>query len=251
MKRITDQAAALAISSAAATFIEEGSLRTVSNYAWHTNKLTKPMRLAVISDLHDTAYEDLWPLVSDADCLLIPGDVANRYRQSYGVGLRFLQEASQRLPTFFSIGNHEMRMRMRTEMLNALRRSPATLLLNDYIRFGECWIGGWYRPAQLAMRDMADEFARLEGCKILMCHRPEDYWKHLRGRNIDLVLAGHAHGGQIRLGEQGLYAPGQGVFPRFTKGVTDGRMIISAGVSNPVWLPRWGNPCEVVRIDLD
>ena len=225
-------------------------MRTVSNYAWHTNKLTKPMRLAVVSDLHDMPYEDLWPLISDADCLLVPGDVADRYRKSYRVGLRFLREASRRVPTFFSPGNHEIRLKDRRKILDALRRNPATLLFNDYIRFGELWIGGWYRPAELGMRDITGEFERLEGCKIMMCHRPEDYWKHLRGRDIDLVLAGHAHGGQIRIKEQGLYAPGQGIFPRLTKGVADGRMIIGAGASNPVWVPRWGNPCEVVRIEL-
>ena len=226
-------------------------MRTVSSYAWHTHKLAKPIRLAVVSDLHDMAYEDLWPLISDSDCLLVPGDVVNRYRQSYSAGLRFLQEASQRLPTFFSPGNHEMRMKNRMEILDALRRGPATLLFNDYIRFGELWIGGWYRPALFAMRDIAEEFDGLEGCKVLMCHRPEDYRKHLGGRDIDLVLAGHAHGGQIRIGEQGLYAPGQGAFPKLTKGVADNRMIISAGVSNPVPIPRWGNPCEVIRVALD
>ena len=75
--------------------------------------------------------------------------------------------------------------------------------------------------------------------------------RELRGRKVDLVLAGHAHGGQIRIREQGVYAPGQGLFPRYTKGVVDGRMIVSAGAGNPVHMPRWGNPCEIVRITLD
>ena len=48
------------------------------------------------------------------------------------------------------------------------------------------------------------------GVKVLLCHRPEDYMHRLRGAKVDLVLAGHAHGGQIRIGGQGLYAPGQG-----------------------------------------
>ena len=68
---------------------------------------------------------------------------------------------------------------------------------------------------------------------------------------MDLVVAGHAHGGQIRIGNQGLYAPGQGLFPRYTRGLADGRMIISAGAGNPAGAPRWGNPCEVLRITLD
>ena len=75
--------------------------------------------------------------------------------------------------------------------------------------------------------------------------------RYLRGADVDLVLAGHAHGGQIRIFGQGLYAPGQGIFPRYTRGVVDGRMIISAGAGNPVPAPRWGNPCEVLQLELD
>jgi len=226
-------------------------LRKVTKYAWHTGKLKKTMDLAVVSDLHDAPYEDLWPLLKGADCLLVPGDVVNRYRQSASMGLQFLDEAAQRLPTFFSMGNHEMRIKDRTSMISTLRKSQATMLLNDYIRFGDLWIGGWYRPCLMNMRDIIGEFEQLEGCKVLMCHRPEDYCQHLQGRNIDLVVAGHAHGGQVRIGKQGIYSPGQGFFPKLTKGVVDNRMIISAGASNPVKMPRWGNPCEILRIEID
>ncbi len=226
-------------------------LRKVTSYAWHTGKLSKTMHLAVVSDLHDEAYEDLWPQLEGADCLLVPGDVTDRYRQSAGTGLRFLEEAAKRLPTFFSLGNHEMRIKGRQALLKALEQTGATLLVNRYVRFGDLWIGGWYRPYLLGMKDMLEEFEALEGCKVLLCHRPEDYRRYMRGRQIDLVLAGHAHGGQIRLGQQGLYAPGQGFFPRMTKGVVDGRMIVSAGAGNPVKMPRWGNPCEILRIELD
>ena len=73
----------------------------------------------------------------------------------------------------------------------------------------------------------------------------------LRGRDVDLVLAGHAHGGQVRVFGRGLYAPGQGLLPKYTHGVIDHRMIVSAGASNSVSIPRWGNPCEVLRIELD
>jgi predicted MPP superfamily phosphohydrolase len=64
-------------------------------------------------------------------------------------------------------------------------------------------------------------------------------------------VSGHAHGGQFRLLGRGVYAPGQGLLPRYTRGVEDGRMIISAGAGNPARMPRWGNPCEVLMITLD
>lgn len=226
-------------------------MRVVTPYAWHTGKLKKPMDIAVVTDLHDAEYRDLWPLVEGADCLLVAGDVVNRYQQSYTKGLRFLDEAAQRLPTFFCVGNHEMRLKNRSEMLARLKKSRATFLFNEYTSFEGLWIGGWYRPELFDMEDMLDEFEKKDGCKVLLCHRPEDYVKRLKERDVDLVLAGHAHGGQVRIFGQGLYAPGQGLFPKYTKGVVDGKMIVSTGASNVVKAPRWGNPCEVVRIALD
>jgi predicted MPP superfamily phosphohydrolase len=92
---------------------------------------------------------------------------------------------------------------------------------------------------------------REEGMKILLCHKPEEYWKHMRARDFDLVIAGHAHGGQIRLGNQGVYAPGQGLLPRLTRGKYDEKLIVSAGAGNPAGMPRWGNPCEILLIQLD
>lgn len=102
-----------------------------------------------------------------------------------------------------------------------------------------------------------DDFEREEGYKILLCHHPE-YWKlrepYLAERKIDLVLSGHAHGGQIRLFGRGLFAPGQGVLPRYTRGMfreKESTLIISAGLSNTVHrAPRLFNPTEMVYVEL-
>jgi len=67
-------------------------------------------------------------------------------------------------------------------------------------------------------------------------------------KNIDLVLSGHAHGGQIRIKGQGLYAPGQGFLPRLTSGVVDHRLVISRGLANNTIISRQWNPEEVVYI---
>lgn len=70
----------------------------------------------------------------------------------------------------------------------------------------------------------------------------------------DLVLSGHAHGGQWSFMGRGIIAPGQGWFPKYTSGVHQGQygsMIISRGLSNPYKsVPRIGNPCEVVYVVL-
>ena len=103
-----------------------------------------------------------------------------------------------------------------------------------------------------------DDFVNEKGCKILLSHHPE-YWcmrePMLSRRKIDLVVSGHAHGGQWAVSGRGVYAPGQGLLPKYTRGIhygPYGRMIVSRGMTNPYdFAPRWGNPCEVVYIQFE
>lgn len=102
-----------------------------------------------------------------------------------------------------------------------------------------------------------DGFTHEDGYRILLCHHPE-YWSMrdpmIIDRKIDLVLSGHAHGGQWRIFGRGIYSPGQGLFPRFTSGIHRGpfgNMVVSRGLHNPyASVPRFGNPCEIVYIHL-
>jgi predicted MPP superfamily phosphohydrolase len=88
-----------------------------------------------------------------------------------------------------------------------------------------------------------------DGFKILLTHRPE-YFDQYVACNIDLVFAGHAHGGQVRLPFIGaLYAPGQGFFPKYTKGlytIDQTSMIVSAGMGNSEFPFRINDPPEIV-----
>lgn len=226
-------------------------MRRLAVYERHTGKLKKPLALLVVSDLHDEPYDDLLPLLNEADVVLAPGDVSDRYRQSASNGVRFLKEAAERLPTYFSVGNHETRQGDYRALMEAIAGTGARVLVNSYERFGEIWIGGWYAPEIVKKPDMLDAFEKLDGAKVLLCHKPHEAIELMRGRDIDLIVAGHAHGGQIRIHGQGIYVPGQGLFPRYTRGVVEERLIISAGAGNPSRMPRWGNPCEVVKIILD
>lgn len=83
--------------------------------------------------------------------------------------------------------------------------------------------------------------------KILLCHHPEYYPKYLADLPIDLVLSGHAHGGQWRFFRQGIFAPGQGWFPRLTSGIYD-RLVVSRGLANTAPFPRIFNPKELVYL---
>ena len=90
---------------------------------------------------------------------------------------------------------------------------------------------------------------------ILAIHVPNGVESYLH-YGFDLMLSGHTHGGQIIIPGvlNGLYAPGQGVFPKYGGGRYDfGKqtMIISRGLSQkPLWLPRLGNPPELCFVTL-
>lgn len=88
---------------------------------------------------------------------------------------------------------------------------------------------------------------------VVLSHRPE-YFKEYIKYDTNLILTGHAHGGQMRLpGVGGLYAPGQGWFPEYTEGVyVEGEtaMIIGRGIGDSTDLPRVFNPPEINTIIL-
>jgi uncharacterized protein len=225
-------------------------LRNVTHYIWHTGKLKKPARLLVVSDLHNDEFADILPLLRDIDVLLMPGDSADAYRQQYDSTIVFLKEAAITVPTFVGVGNHDMRLKDFRGFARAVEATGAKFQFNAYERLGEEVIGCWYRPPFYKHADILPAFAAEAGCKILMSHRPEDYFKSLCDADVDLVLSGHSHGGQWRIGNRGVYSSGQGIFPKYTRGIVE-NMIISAGVSNRVAVPRWNNPCEILQIELD
>ena len=92
-----------------------------------------------------------------------------------------------------------------------------------------------------------------DGVSILLSHRPE-LFESYRASGMDLVLSGHAHGGQFRLPFiGGLIAPNQGFFPQYDSGLyTDEttNMIVSRGIGNSLFPFRFNNRPEVILIEL-
>lgn len=198
--------------------------------------------------------------------------------------LPFLRSCASIAPTFLSLGNHEWMMD--AEDLRLLSSTGVTVLDNEWVAItveGKDVIlagltSGYvidYRAfraesgssdryprqesisgiggAVMASRHKPETrwlsaFAAQQGYKLLLSHHPE-YWPLLKDENIDLILSGHAHGGQWRFFNRGVFAPGQGWLPRYTKGVYEGRLVVSAGLSNTTWVPRLFNPTEVVYIE--
>lgn len=216
---------------------------------------------AFVSDLHDAQNQPILDTIAalSPDAVLVGGDFIHNNAVCER-GFAFLQASAARWPTFCSVGNHERSYQ--GDLSAQVSATGAMLLDNDAQSFRGIWLGGLssgflYGGSQGNRRrtpapdlEWAREFSRLAGYKLLLCHHPEYYERYLRALPIDLILSGHAHGGQWRIGGQGVFAPGQGLFPRYTCGRYDGRLIVSRGIGNRAPVPRLFNPPEVVILRL-
>lgn len=165
---------------------------------------------------------------------------------------RFLREASalrsrdgKPVPVFLSLGNHEWELK--PEDREVIRESGTILLDNADTVWNGIRIGGLSSvPDPVWLQG----FAAQPGCKFLLCHHPDYYERYLKNTDIDLILSGHMHGGQVRIFGRGVFSPTFGFFPEYCRGIYDGRLVVSAGCSNTTVLPRWGNPTELVILHL-
>ena len=171
--------------------------------------------------------------------------------ETQDLGLAFLHDISKLAPVFMSVGNHEWYFTAEDERFFVDRN--ITVLDNAdvqvTIKGKKLRIGGLSTRYDL---DWLEEYAQKEGTKILLCHHPEHYKYKIKDRKkdtFDLVLSGHYHGGQWRVGNVGVYVPRIGLMIPKVKGKF-GKHIISAGVSNTTRFPRLGNPRELVMINI-
>ncbi len=240
-----------------------------------------PVRIALLTDLHDHPFDGIPSSLArnSPDIICIAGDLFQGFRPWNGRTAAnysehvfpLLQSCRSIAPVYISLGNHEWMLTPAD--INVIRDYGCIVLDNSWVRHGDLVIGGLTSAHVTSVRESMDagithypkrdyfhretlvpslswleEFESQPGYHILMSHHPEYTSRYLPGKNIDLILSGHAHGGQIRIFGQGIFSPGQGLFPRYTSGV-HGNMIISRGLSNtggPV--PRLFNPTELVYI---
>jgi len=227
--------------------------RRVTEYTLCSPRLTQPVTLAILSDLHNGPWQDLLPSLSGCDAVLIVGDVPNRHKPGLNNCLPFLSAmGALPVPAFYTAGNHEWISGTWAQLKAHALRSGIHVLENSCERLGELTIGGiTAAPKAPVDTTFPGELAACGGFRLLLCHHPEWYPRYIRGTGIDLTVSGHAHGGQIELFGHGLYAPGQGIFPRYTAGFYDDRrLLVSRGLTNSSGMPRWGNPCELIRLTL-
>lgn len=233
-------------------------------------KLTAEVRLAVVTDFHssDNAEEVAAMVASCApDAVLLVGDLfdddtANRPTERT---LSLMRQLSAQYPCYYVSGNHEAwtgemdALYQQTEEagVTVLRMSSGVLTVRGQ-RIALCGVPDPYEMVFSGAPDTEEQLRQaLEDVDsadftVLLAHRPELLAKYAQFP-LDLVVSGHAHGGQVRIPGvlNGLYAPNQGWFPKLAGGAytQDGTtLIVSRGLAVRTRLPRIFNRPEVVLV---
>ena len=223
--------------------------------------LVRPTVFFAVSDLHGCAAGPILDMIknSAADAVLVPGDFFHG-DEMYRTGTEFLREASKICPVFCSLGNHEMKCSF--DVAETVKKCGAVLLDNSSVDFGGVTLGGLstgcpklakqahFKKTPPPDLEWLESYAAQPGYKLLLCHHPEYYPRYIERLPVDLVISGHAHGGQWRFFGRGLFAPGQGIFPKYTSGMYGGRLIVGRGVGNAHLIPRINNRPETMILKL-
>lgn len=223
-----------------------------------------------ISDLHDAEFgENQKKLIEkvkeiDPDIVVITGDFIDFSRYNIENSANFIRGISDFYNVYYIPGNHEAALKSRyKEVQDNVQNAGAIVLDNKNYKIcknNECInLIGVQDISFIKNKDeniLEDTISTLEDenlYNILLSHKP-NLWKIYEKAGIDLVLSGHAHGGQIRLPfTNGLYAPDQGILPQYTSGANEfgnTLVVISRGLGNSRFPFRVNNRPEIVNIVL-
>lgn len=225
-------------------------------------------RITQISDLHDAVFgnnqERLVEKVrkTHPNVIFITGDVIDSNRYNLEQSLVAVRQLVNIAEVYYVIGNHEVASNKVDEIYEAMEEVGVHVMPNSSVTLRHedgqsISLIGIEDPLNghetQEMLNSAMSKVDKERLMILLAHRPEKFNTYV-ANGIDLVFAGHAHGGQIRIpGIGGLVAPGQGFFPKYTAGLyEDGQttMNVSRGLGNSGVPYRIFNLPEIVVMEL-
>lgn len=219
-----------------------------------------PLRIVQISDLHGKRFgrknEKLIKKVASVspDFIAVTGDIIHLYTPgNKEVAAEAVSALKEIAPVIYVAGNHEMRNKGYRFLRRDLIEAGATVL--DDSDTEVCGITVTGLNGASLRNDKIFKITPDVSPKILLAHEPQFFEKYASA-GYDLVLCGHAHGGQWRIPftKIGLYAPGQGAFPKYTSGMHEKgktRMVISRGLGNSEFPLRLFNRPELVVIDIN
>ena len=247
-------------------------------YAIDSKKIKNRHRFVLITDLHSTRYgkngEKLLAAIrpEKPEALLFAGDIVDDRKPRDEV-YALLRTMAKEFPCYYATGNHEYYKKDADIIKRDLRAIGFHVLegtgevfstagdavfiagVDDPERYNKTpnhhdrtIDAAWTKQMQDAQTSCPDGTF-----SILLSHRPE-LASYYQKSGFDLVLSGHAHGGQARIPflVNGLYAPHQGLFPPYAGGrytLDQTTLIVSRGLCKNM-LPRIFNPPEYIVLEI-
>lgn len=230
-------------------------------------------KIVVVSDVHNAEFgvNNSWIIhqieKEDPDIIAITGDLVDSSKTDIEIAGKLVQQLTEVAPCYYVTGNHEAWLGSQYQELETILVDESVVILHDCaipLTKGDetIQLAGLDDPA-FADIDSSIQTSMLEtklrnmnlndSYCVLLSHRPEAFSAYVT-ENIDLVLSGHAHGGQFRLPfVGGIIAPNQGLFPKYDAGMyseNNTTMIVSRGIGNSIIPVRFNNRPEIVSVEL-
>ena len=245
-------------------FAGDARLLTVT-YTVQSDKVESPVRLAVLTDLHSCVYgEDQQELLAAVaalkpDAVLLGGDIVDD-KMPEEAAWKTVASLAEAYPCAYVTGNHEWWSGEAERMCAQMEQLGVAVLRGDSV----VWTLNGQTIVVCGMDDpdsgedqlfAAAGGVRDDALTLLLAHRPERIRDYLQ-YPFDLIVSGHAHGGQWRLPGviNGLYAPDQGLFPRYAGGrydFEDSVFLVSRGLAREsTMIPRFFNRPELVLAEI-
>ena len=230
-------------------------------------------KIVHLSDLHNKKFgknqKTLIRKVMDLepDIIVHTGDLIDSKRLGDEAALRLMEKLTMEVPVYYVSGNHEWWSGTFDTLEQSLTELGVHVLRNEHVAVergnDRLYIAGIDDPSHengspeydVAENDLATSVAGMDNrvFRILLTHRPELLPLYAQSK-FNLVFAGHAHGGQVRLPFMGgVVAPNQGFLPEYTAGVHDyeqTQMVVSRGLGNSIIPLRLFNRPEIVAVTL-
>ncbi len=221
-----------------------------------------------ISDLHNEEFsdnnKDLIKEIGllEPEIIAITGDLIDSKKYNLDIISELIKNIKDIAPIYFVSGNHEAWSNYNS-LKELLIEENVIILENemDIIKIDDelIEIHGIEDPAfytgdsEDVIKSNLEYYQENDNFKILLSHRPELFEVYVE-YDFDLVLSGHAHGGQVRIPFiGGLVAPDQGLLPKYDAGLFEKdntTMYVSRGLGNSVIPLRVNNNPEIVNIIL-
>lgn len=253
----------------------------VTNYIIEIKELPheyEGFRIVHLSDIHNKMFGNRHKYLANiienekSDIIVITGDLIDRRRYNKTNAIILIEKLIDIAPVYYVTGNHEWWSGKYGELRKDLESLGVNILSDDKIEIinenkvlniigiddPAKYYKEYYKPndAYNIINEKIDtllENIKEEQVTILLSHRPE-LFELYKDKDIDLILCGHAHGGQIRLPFiGGIISPNQGFFPKYDGGRYNYKqvnMIVNRGLGNSIVPMRIFNRPEVGVIVL-